>query len=161
MFAPPVVVISTTVPTMKYLITARKSARRFQGQIPLQGALTVALTAIINTISTLPYALHLILQQFIKGQESPSNWFHVKFARICTALLMINIMANFYIYSLTIKSFRRFLLSRVQYVISVSFRFTGNSADSHVTGNDFYFQFNLVSWTIYNNHGVLFVYNRS
>ena len=139
--APNLIIILTTVPTLKYLMTVRKSARRSQGRVPWQGALTVVLTAFMNTISTLPTALFLILQKFIKGQQDPSNWFHVKFLRICTILMMINIMANFYIYCLTISSFRRFLLSRIQLVVSVIPRSSRNTADPHVVGNALYFEF--------------------
>ena len=136
MLAPPFVVISTTVPTLKYLMTARKSARRSRGRIPWQGALTVVLTALIYTISTVPTTLYQILKKFVKGQEDPNNWFHITFARISSALLLMNVMANFYIYCLTIRSFRRFLLSRTQLVVSVTLRSTGNTADPHLTGND-------------------------
>ena len=107
----------------------------------------VVLTAMIYTISTLPANIYLILTKFIKVHH-PSTWFHIKFIRIGSAFIMINIMANFYIYCLTIRSFRRFLLSRVQYVVSVSFPTTGNTADQRVTGNALFY-LNLVSWKIY------------
>ena len=147
---PNTVIISTTIPTLKYLKAARKSAKQVQGRIPWQGALAVALTAIIYTISNMPIAIFHMLEKFVEGQEDPSNWFHVNFIRISTSLLMINIMANFYIYCLTIKSFRRFLLSRVQLVVSVSFPTTGNTADQRVTGNDLHFLFEpyCTSWNI-------------
>ena len=131
---PYLTIISTTVPTLKYLMNARRSSIRFQGRVPWQGALTVALTAIIYTISTLPTALYHVLEKFIKGREYPFDWFHMEFTRICSSLLMINIIANFYIYCLTIKSFRRFLFSRLQLVISVSLGSTGSTADTRGTG---------------------------
>ena len=134
--APNLVVISTTVPTLKYLRAARKSARRSHGRVPWKGAITVTLTAFIYIISTFPLAIHMILRKFIDVQDHPSDWFHVKLLRICTALVMINIMANFYIYTLTIRSFRRFLLSKVQLIAPVSLLSTVNNVDLQVTGKD-------------------------
>ena len=134
--APNTVVILTTIPTLRYLMTARKSARRFQGRVPWQGALTVALTAFINTISTLPAAFYHMFTKFFEVQESPIS------TRICTILVMVNIMANFYIYCLTITSFWRFLLSKVQLLVSLSLHSTVYTAEhrtlSGATGNDLF-----------------------
>ena len=99
---PNFVIVATTVPTLKYLADARKSARRVQGSVPWQGAATVALTSIVYCVSTLPTFVYFI---------GISSYIHL--ARIAKFLLMINIMSNFYIYTLTIKSFRRFILSKI------------------------------------------------
>ena len=145
--APNLVVFLTTVPTLKYLMAARKSARRSQGHVPWQGAITVALTAIVYTISTLPGALYQFLNKFIPVQEHSSDCFHVKFFRIGAIFMMINTMANFYIYSLTIKSFRRFLLSKVQLAVSIPLNSSRNTKNPRETGNvhDFYFYLNFVT----------------
>ena len=79
-FLPSCIIISTTIPTLKYLFDASKSARRVQGSIPWQGAMTVALTAIVYCISNLPLAVYFISKSYIK--ESPGGAFHVHFYRL-------------------------------------------------------------------------------
>ena len=109
--APNILIVATTIPTLKYLTVARKNARRAQGSIPWQGALTVALTAVVYCISTLPFTFYKIVIAIVG--ENPESMFQVNYYRVSYFLLMWNIMSNFYIYTLTIKSFRRFLLSTV------------------------------------------------
>ena len=109
---PNVAIIATTVPTLKYLAAARKSARRAQGSVPWQGALTVALTSIVYCTSTLPSTIYILTKHFVK-EKDPTGWFHVNFYRISTFLLLINVMSNFFIYTLTIRSFRMFLFSKI------------------------------------------------
>ena len=100
---PNVLIITTAVPTLKYLADARISARRVRGNVPWQGTLTVSLTAVVYCVSTLPTFISRI------GINSHNH----QLFRIAKFLLLINTMANFYIYTLTIKSFRRFLLSKI------------------------------------------------
>jgi hypothetical protein len=102
------VIVLTTVPTLKYLADARKSARRIRGSVPRQGTVTVVLTAIIYTISTLPYTVYRVGEKFVK--QDCSGWYHTQVYPITDSMVYINTMANFYIYALTIKSFQRFLL---------------------------------------------------
>ena len=120
---PNIIIVGTTVPTLKYLADARISARRVQGSVLWQGNLTVVLTAVIYCISTFPYSIYtIIVESFMT--EDPPEWFHVKFNRMSYFLMILNIMSNFYVYTITIKSFRRFLLSRlfsvVPHTVSIS-----------------------------------------
>ena len=117
LFLPNIVIVATTIPTLKYLADARKSARRVQGSVPWQGAATVALTAVVYCVSTLPNFVYNISISFIK--EDPTSLFQFRFYRVTEFLLMINIMSNFYIYTLTIKSFRRFVLSKIHSALPV------------------------------------------
>ena len=120
LFIPNIVILATTIPTLKYLATAWKSARRARASFPLQGTLTVALTATIYCISTLPLFVFYIREGFTK--EDPRSLFQVRFHRIANSIGMINIMSNFYIYTLTIKSFRAFLSSRISSLLSACLR---------------------------------------
>ena len=117
LIVPNVTIVATTVPTLKYLADARKSAKRIKGTVPWQGALTVALTAVVSSISTLPLTVYVIGKNFVRKDHL--DWFHVNFFRISTFLLLINIMSNFYVYTLTIKSFRRFLSATVLSIVPV------------------------------------------
>ena len=118
LIVPNMVIIGTTAPTMKYLVGARKSAKRVHGSVPWQGALTVVLTAVFYCISTLPISVYYIGNRFVS--QDPTTPFLFQFYRMAFYLAMLNVMCNFYIYALTIKSFRRFLLSKVAPIVSVS-----------------------------------------
>ena len=116
-FLPNIVIVATTIPTLKYLIKARKSAQRVQGSVSWQGALTVTLTSAVYCISTLPFISYQFAEDFVGKNLSGS--FRVHYYRISNFLMLINIVANFYLYILTIKSFRSFLLSKFQQLVSL------------------------------------------
>ena len=107
-FAPAIIVVGTTIPSLKYLALARKTARRAGGIDPWQGTLTVALTAIFYLISILPLLVYYVWTHFLKTETG-----HFQVYRIAIFLLSINVISNFYIYALTIKSFRTFLQFQV------------------------------------------------
>ena len=115
--APNIIIITTTIPTLKYLLAARKSAQRVGGSVPWHGALTVVLTAIVFLISNLPMSVYYIGANFVTDPIGP---FRLHLHRISHYMSMINIMSNFFIYTLTIPSFRRYILSRGRSVVSVS-----------------------------------------
>ena len=133
-FVPNMVIVATTIPTLMYLVDARKSASRVKGTVPWQGALPIALNAVVYCISTLPYIIYNTAKRFVHGDSQ--EWFQVHFYRLCYFLLMINIMSNFYIYTLTIKSFRRFLLTIVPSVIPVPSH-NSKPVESSASGNCF------------------------
>ena len=110
---PNIIIVATTFPI---LAVARKSARQVGRSVPWQGALTVALTAVVYCISTLPYTLNLVA---INCMEDPPQLLLVRFYKLFFFFLMINVVANFYIYVLTIRSFRKFLFSKIISVVSI------------------------------------------
>ena len=74
-YGPDMIVILTTVPTLKYLRGARNSARRVGGRAPsLQGTVTVVLTAIAYTVSTSPHAAYQVVTTLVKQDCSGSGW---------------------------------------------------------------------------------------
>ena len=129
---PNILIISTTIPTLKYLAAARNSARRVHGSIPWQGALTVALTAIVFILSNLPFVAQGIAEEFMLS-EDPSNWFHIELYRVTTSLLYINTLSNFYIYFFTIKSFRATIVSQFSSIFTLSCRIKGSMLDVTIT----------------------------
>ena len=110
---PNALMISTTIPTLKYLVKARKSARRTKKSVPWQGALTVSLTAIVYCVSTIPGTVYFIGASF----ADPDSGFHSLY-RYGIFIAMINITSNFFVYTLTITSFRRYLLAKFAEVSS-------------------------------------------
>ena len=114
-FTPNIIIVATTIPTLMYLAAARKSAKRVRGSVPWQGALTVALTAIVSCLSNIP---NITAEIFIKKLVDETEQFSVQSTRVGKYFLFINIMSNFYIYALTIKSFRRFLRAKINSILS-------------------------------------------
>ena len=132
LFIPNIVILATTIPTLKYLATAWKSARRARASLPLQGTLTVALTATIYCIATLPMFIFFIIKEDPLIQASNTSLFQVRFHRIASFMGIINIMSNFYIYTLTIKSFRAFLSSRISSLLSACLQTITTSGKNYI-----------------------------
>ena len=119
---PNTMIITTTIPTLKYLMEARKSAIRNKKSVPWQGALTVSLTAVVYCLTILPMGVYFIGHSFV---DQNNYGFHL-LLRYGAFLGMANISSNFFIYSLTITSFRRYLLSKIKMTFR-SKQKTGNS----------------------------------
>ena len=104
------IIVGATVPTVIYLIKASKTSRRVRGRIPWQGAITVVMTATFFCVANVP---HLVSLMMTDKETSLSS---ISFYRISYFLLSINTICNFYIYTLTIRSFRVFLSSKFRSV---------------------------------------------
>ena len=129
--APNAVMITTTIPTLKYLVKARKSAKRTKKSVPWQGALTVSLTAIVYCLSTMPATVYLVGGSF----AAPESAFHNLY-RYGIYIAMANITSNFFIYTLTITSFRRYLKKKIEEVSS-SLTTASTFRSKSETGNTF------------------------
>ena len=112
---PNVVIVATTIPTLQYLLTAHKSARRMNGKIPWQGALTVTCTALVYFLSTFPLIVYHICESLVA--ETQTGGFYLEFSRLTEFLVIINITSNFFIYTITVKSFRKFLRLKICQVL--------------------------------------------
>ena len=104
---PTAMVFSATIGTLCYLIKAIKAARTVGGRLRWQGMVTVISTAIVYCFSVGPYlgasvALWENLEQA-----------HMNVSRTGSFMMALNVMSNFFIYSLTIPSFRQFVMSKV------------------------------------------------
>ena len=133
---PNFIIVATTISTLKYLATARKSARRVQGSVPWQGTLTVALTAVVYCNLHLNFAIAFLPFRYRFRQlddQRGGALSHVH--RLVLSACLINIMSNFYIYTLTIKSFRRFLFSKIFSNLPVFLQTSGNTVSS-ITGEN-------------------------
>ena len=105
-YFPFLIIILTTVPTLQHLFKGRKVSRKSGGNLRWQGILTVTLTASAFCVSYLPYAITTVYKK------------STIFIRIAWYLPLINIMSNFYIYLLTVHSFRKFLLLKLKVLAS-------------------------------------------
>ena len=111
LFAPTCLVVATS---LNLLVIAKRIARRGRESLKWQGILTTLLTAAVFCLSFLPY---LVIQVILEPNsrvtlENRRTFTHLR--RVATVLPSLNIMANFFIYSLTVQSFRSFVLSKLQ-----------------------------------------------
>ena len=116
MIFPNITMITTTIPTLKYLIKARKSAKRTKKSVPWQGALTVSLTAFVYCVSTLPVSVYQLGRNFLENRG-----FDLLYRYGCF-ISWANIWSNFFIYTLTITSFRRYLLNKIKEISTITLK---------------------------------------
>ena len=108
---PNCIVLFTTV---NLFIIARKIARRGRGNLKWEGIITIVLTASVYCIFVLPYAIYRIADQNIKSLHDPQGFFQNVYFKIASSVLFLNTISNFYIYCLTVSSFREFLWPRIK-----------------------------------------------
>ena len=100
---PNLIIIITTI---LILVKARRAVRSYKKKRSLkwQGIMTVLFTASAYLVAYLPVTVYFIAAPFVS-----QGWFHFHYHRVAVSLTHTNIMANFFIYSLTVASFRTFL----------------------------------------------------
>ena len=123
--APNIIIVISTILILK---DARKFARRTHESLRWQGSVAVVLTATIYTVSFLPITVYFIAAPLVETDLLGAGPFGKEFYRICEAVLTTNVLANFFVYSLTVSSFRDFLMMKFLQTLSpmsnaiVSFR---------------------------------------
>ena len=107
-FTPNIFVVAST---LCLLVMAHKVARRGRESLKWQGITTTVLVAAVYCISVLPYSIYHFAESSVEDQRS---FLHSDFSRIAESCLYMNTISNFYIYCLTVSSFREFLTLRIQ-----------------------------------------------
>ena len=112
---PNIIIMFTTT---FFLYKARKSIKNptcnnSKTKLKWQGIITVVLTATVYVMSYLPVSIYFMVANFVSKNPASLGWFHLDFHRVAVSLIHTNIMANFFIYSLTVRSFRTFLQQMV------------------------------------------------
>ena len=110
LFIPNCIIIVSTVLLLK---EARKVVRETEKNLRWQGILTVVLTATVYTISFLPATIYYIGEPLVAKGSVPGPFF-VEFTRVAMSVLYFNVLANFFVYSLAVSSFRSFLKIKFQ-----------------------------------------------
>ena len=105
--------IAIIVTSVLLLTVARKSAARHGSTLRWEGVITVLLTVGVLLVSQLPYLLLFVVLVF--KLLVPANLTAV---RAVIHLTSLNIMSNFFVYSLTVRSFRNFLKMKISLLIS-------------------------------------------
>ena len=131
-FIPNCLVVVTTI---YLLVIAKEVARRGRESLKWQGIMTTVLTAVVYCISGLPYAVYNVGESIVSVDDESTSFFHVSYFRIAYSFLFLNTISNFYIYSLSVNSFRDFIWSRMQQIWRM-FTKTGTS-DSQGKGKVF------------------------
>ena len=111
---------TTVVSSLMLLVLARRITDRDPNGLRWQGILTVLLTAAVYVIATLPGALYYLGFNLVKKNQSDFYQFwHVTLFRVAAYVILLNMLSNFYIYTLALPSFRDFLKSRIRLSMSL------------------------------------------
>ena len=81
--------------------------------------MTTVLTATVFCVSILPYFVYRVQQSVTSGDTTSVSFAH--FNRVTISFFCLNTISNFYIYSLTVPSFRSFVFSRIRLVYRTVF----------------------------------------
>ena len=110
LFIPTCLVVAGTI---WLLVIARRFARRGRESMKWQGTIAIVLTAAVYCISILPIFMYHIGAALLDVDDESNTFFFINFYRVAISFMSLNTISNFYIYSLTVHSFRRFVLSRI------------------------------------------------
>ena len=123
-FIPNLVIIVTSLMLLR---EARKVARGAKKDVRWQGIMAVVLTAAVYSVSFVPYTVYCTAEPFVtKNPERPGPFF-IAFYRVSCAFVTFNILSNFFIYSLTVTSFRNFLKRKFMAKASSYYQMTYSS----------------------------------
>ena len=128
LFIPTCLVVSTTI---CLLIEARKIVSRSRESLKWQGIMTTVLTATVFCLSLLPYVAYYVWASFVSVNDKSKSSLYTTFYRVAISLLSLNTISNFYIYCLTVSSFRAFIWSTMQ----LSYQYITNVGTSASHGN--------------------------
>ena len=119
LIAPGVIVVVSTVLILR---EARKVVRRTQESLRWQGITTVVLTATVYTIAFLPTTIYFFAEPFVEKDPNMPGIFYLEFYRVAVGILQFNIISNFFIYSLTVVGFRKFLVTIFYKIVSLCWK---------------------------------------
>ena len=134
LFIPLIIVILTTSITSIYLTKSWKLSKLTRAKIRWHGMLTVTVSAIVFFVSILPLSISLIASfaQLTLITDAEKN---VVFRRWSEFLTTLNVVSNFYIYCLTLPSFRNFVRNKTNNMVSSSMIRLPTLRSGNVLGN--------------------------
>ena len=107
-----------TVSTVLLLKEARKVVRGTNKSLRWLGIMIVVLTAAVFSLSFLPITVYLMAEPFVEKGPEPGP-FYLKLFRLAWIVVPFNVLANFFVYCLTVASFRSFLKTLFQQKVSL------------------------------------------
>ena len=99
--------------TTYILVIAIKTARRVRGDLKWQGTVATLLTAFFYILSVAPQVIYRVLEYIYRSEDKRNTYLFIHFYRVVVTFPFINTISNFYIYCLTITSFREFVFSAI------------------------------------------------
>ena len=99
----------TVVSSLMLILMAKRISDRGERGLRWSGLMTVLLSVAVYSVAFLPGAIFYVGANF--AVKHPPGAFLVQFARLAHFALFLNVVSNFYIYTLTLASFRAFLRS--------------------------------------------------
>ena len=114
LFVPNCIIIVSTVLLLK---EARKVVRGTNESLRWLGIMTFVLTAAVYSVSFVPITIYFIVKPFVEKGPEPGP-FYLEFYRVAVSAMNFNVLANFFVYSLTVTSFRNFLKTQFQQKVS-------------------------------------------
>ena len=131
LFTPNCLVVFTTI---YLLIIAKQVARGGQTSLKWQGIITTVLTASTYCISILPTVVFNVGEAVFTVDDPSKSFFHTSYFRIADSILYLNTISNFYIYSLSIPSFREFIKSSIHQSYRMFSLTTTSTSENHGMG---------------------------
>ena len=101
------------ISTILLLKKARKAAKTHRKTLKWQGITTVGLTALVHTLSFFPFIIYFTAEPFIEKHPQNPGPFFVDYYRVTNGLVILHVLSNFFVYSLTVESFRSFLKTKL------------------------------------------------
>ena len=109
-FGPNLVIV---VATVLLLLEARTGTDGSRRNLRWQGIMTVVSTATAYTLSVLPIAIYCIAEPSVSKDPLSPGPFYIYYYRIAVAFMNFNILSHFFVYSLTVSSFKIFLTNKL------------------------------------------------
>ena len=111
---PSAVVTITSILLVKHLLSSRRVTNRARGSLRWQGIAAVVAVAGFYMAASIPFTIAYLIPQFAPNYNLKTYSVAI---RTTTTLFYLNTMANFFIYYLTVKSFRRFIKQQKQRMV--------------------------------------------
>ena len=116
LFLPNTVVI---ISTAWLLYTAKNAVKDSKRNLKWQGITTVGITALIYTLAFLPYNIYFMAEPYVEKDPVNPGPFYIDFYRASSGFMALHVLSNFFVYSLTVASFREFLMKNIRRMIPV------------------------------------------
>ena len=116
--------------TTYILVKAIKTARTVRGDLKWQGTVATLLTAFFYILSLAPRFIYGMFDYIYRSEDKRNTYLFIHFYRVVVTFPFINTISNFYIYCLTITSFREFVSSAMSRCSRQSIRNVKTSNDT-------------------------------
>ena len=103
--------------TILLLDEAKKVATAAHLALRWQGIMTVVLTAIVYSFFFLPISIYQIVEAFFDDATAETKIFSPYSYRLTISFVDFNVLANFFIYFLTVSRFREFVSQKLRQTV--------------------------------------------